>query len=345
MDTMKRHDKIIIRKKVSWMDPSDFIYKIIIPCLIWLPQQVAEVFRARPLKRLLTTLGLVSQDKSITPFMNDCLNFTSEKISEGLELIQAKKAVTNDAGERRIVIFFAWLTAKPRHINKFAKLMADLGLDMLVVRLFPLDAMQPSTGTQVVAEQVCNFLRRRKLYEKYLVFGCSGGAYLFCEVALKVHSEPELKRAVFDKVVGQVYDSPVDLRGVSVGIAHSITSSSMLQCWIRSYVDWFLKARYDAVTRHYERAAQQMYRSPVHAPCLYLFSDNDPMSPEDVNEGIANLWRDRGLSLRGRKFHHKTTGHCLNYVTYPQEYREEIYKFFVEVGFVDQAAVDEVLKA
>ncbi|XP_018008080.1 uncharacterized protein LOC108665789, partial [Hyalella azteca] len=254
-------------------------------------------------------------------------------------------ARVSEAGERRLVLFFAWLTARPRHIHKYARLFTALGLDMLVVRIFPLDAMHPSSGTQVVAEQVCNFLRRRQQYEKYLVFGCSAGAYLFCEVALQVHAEPTLKTAVFDKVVGQIYDSPVDLRGVSVGIAHSITSNSFLQRVIKNYVDWFLKARYDAVTRHYEAAAQQMYRCPVRAPCLYLFSDNDPMSPEDVNETISDLWRSTGLSSRGRKFHHQTTGHCLNYHVYPQQYKDEVYKFFVEVGFVEQAVVDEALKA
>ena len=52
-------------------------------------------------------------------------------------------------GKRRIVLFYAWLTAKPRHIRKYAKLMTDLGVDVLVVRSYPLDVMTPINGSQV----------------------------------------------------------------------------------------------------------------------------------------------------------------------------------------------------
>ncbi|XP_018025080.1 uncharacterized protein LOC108680705 [Hyalella azteca] len=89
--TMDQQPRLVIQHKASWLDPSVYIYKILIPCLIWLPQQLAEIFSARTFKKLMSVVGLSSPSKSVRDKPDDCSGFTAEKISESLELIQAKK--------------------------------------------------------------------------------------------------------------------------------------------------------------------------------------------------------------------------------------------------------------
>ncbi|KAF2359771.1 Protein of unknown function DUF829 TMEM53 [Trinorchestia longiramus] len=341
--TMQQEKKIIVQRKPSWIDPSYYLFNFILPAIAWLPKQIGELFSLRTVVRILGGHGASPDKNEKKPFLPDCEHFTTEKITHALELIQSRKPLLNAAGERRIVLFFGWLTAKRRHIEKYARLFTDLGIDMLFIRLFPVDIIQPETGTQVVADQICDFLRQRRKYEKLLPFGCSGGGYLFCEVSMKVHKDPELLNSVFSKMVGQVYESPVDLNQINIAYTHTITSNPRYFRITKFFVDWFMNAFYDSMTRHYVNAAQRMYKSPVRAHALYIFSDNDPMSPYKAYESIADKWRAKGQWVRFSVFQHSNTGHCRNFARYPDKYKEEVYRFFVDVGFVEQSVVDRVL--
>lgn len=333
-----------IEKKPSWMDPSDYIFTVILPYLIWLPYQLAEMFSMRTVRRILVALGLRSAAATGAVSVADT-GYAELQISQHLWLMRASQPTLSSSGERRIVLFFAWLTAKPRHLRKYAKLFADVGIDTLIIRTFPLDIMQPTTGSQIVGQKVCDFLKQRMDYEKYFIFGCSVGGYVFCETVLKMKQEPELVEKVLPRFVGQAYDSPVDLKGMAVGVAVCITSSKTLQELIRSYVSWFLRVRHQSVTRHYEAAAEVMYGCPLNMPGFYTYSTADPMSTAEINESIADIWRVKDIPLRSQVFEHEKNGHCRSYSTYPDLYRKHVYDFLEFVGMTDRPTIEAALKA
>ncbi|XP_018008082.2 uncharacterized protein LOC108665790 [Hyalella azteca] len=146
-------------------------------------------------------------------------------------------------------------------------------------------------------------------------------------------------------MAGHVYESPVDLDQISIAYVHTITSNPRLFRVTKLFVDWFMRVCYDSMTRHYVAAAQRMYNCPVAADALFLFSDSDPMSPHSAYESIADKWRAKGRRVRFSIFEHSNTGHCRNFAVHPEKYRHEVYKFLVDVGFVDQNTVDKVLSS
>ncbi|XP_018008086.1 uncharacterized protein LOC108665793 isoform X2 [Hyalella azteca] len=269
------------------------------------------------------------------------VTYSSERISSELTLYRPLENEPNEP--RRLVLFFAWLTARGRHISKFVTLMTAAATDVLVVRLVPVKLLHPETGTQASAERVCTYLRNNQNYDKFLVFACSGGAYMFCEVAMKLQKEPELRDSVLGRVVGQIYDSPVDFTHFTTGIAHSITSSPAAQNVVETLVEWLLKVRHRAMTRHLVKAADFMHKGPVFAPNLTIFSNSDPMSPLDSNQIIARKWQARGMKVRHSIYEHPDTGHCVNFIRYPRRYKEDVYSFCAVVGFIEPARAEQLL--
>ena len=57
---------------------------------------------------------------------------------------------------------------------------------------------------------------------------------------LQMKEVPELVEDVIPKFVGQLYDSVVDIKAMSVGVALCITNNATIQGLIKSYVEWVL---------------------------------------------------------------------------------------------------------
>ena len=54
---------------------------------------------------------------------------------------------------------------------------------------------------------------------------------------LQMKEVPELVEDVIPKFVGQLYDSVVDIKAMSVGVALCITNNATIQGLIKSYVE------------------------------------------------------------------------------------------------------------
>lgn len=67
----------------------------------------------------------------------------------------------------------------------------------------------------MVADDIIRFLAENPAYKQVIVHGFSVGGYLWGEVCLRMNKHPALPQ----QVVGQVWDSLVDVVGVGRGVA------------------------------------------------------------------------------------------------------------------------------
>ena len=54
-------------------------------------------------------------------------------------------------------------------------------------------------------------------------------------------TEPEQYGPLLDRIVGQIWDSVVDVSGLPIGVARSVTSNPVLQQALLGILEWVIK--------------------------------------------------------------------------------------------------------
>lgn len=87
------------------------------------------------------------------------------------------------------MLILSWLRAKPKHLEKFCTLYTDLGFDVLVAHVHPLQVLWPPRGAQLVASDIVKFLVNNEYYERMLLHGFSVGGYLWGECLVQLQND------------------------------------------------------------------------------------------------------------------------------------------------------------
>ncbi|XP_042217760.1 uncharacterized protein LOC121863264 isoform X2 [Homarus americanus] len=160
--------------------------------------------------------------------------FTSSDVPLPQKTMKVASALSQH--ERPLTLLFCWLMARERHIKKYAQLYTTMGFDVLKIRLSPFDLIRPTKGSQLVADQVLEFLHANPSHTPLLVHGLSVGGYLAMEVMVKIHNNMQKHGHLLDRFVGQIWDSGVDIDGIPDGVPRAITNNKALQRNIKKYL-------------------------------------------------------------------------------------------------------------
>lgn len=237
--------------------------------------------------------------------------------------------------DRPITLLFCWLMAKDRHIKKYADFYNNLGIDVLRIKVTPFEVLRPTKGAQIAASEVLEFLNTNPSHTPILIHGLSVGAYLFSEVMVKIKDDMETNGALLNRIVGQIWDSGVDLQGIPEGLPTSITSNVGLQKSMRKYLEWYMKIQYKSATIHYERASKLIHENFCKTPSLVMFSDNDPISTPEMNAVLYRKWEAKNMPVYTKCF--KGSKHVSHYMMHRKEYEEEVMAFVERIGILEPA--------
>ena len=92
--------------------------------------------------------------------------------------------------KRPLLVLFAWLFAKERHLDKYRKLYIEKGFDVLTVKVQVFDFLVPAKGSQVVAQHIVDFLREHDTkYPTFIFHAFSVGAYQMGEVFVQLKKD------------------------------------------------------------------------------------------------------------------------------------------------------------
>lgn len=108
---------------------------------------------------------------------------------------------------KSLLVLFAWLFAKERHLDKYRELYIEQGFDVLTIKVNVKDFIIPSVGTQVIAADVLRFIDENADYYQNLVFHAfSVGAYQLGEVfvLLKQEHNKKLKNTARQLLKGNI---------------------------------------------------------------------------------------------------------------------------------------------
>lgn len=277
--------------------------------------------------------GLLSVKKSVMPYLLSSRALQTEVVDKNLIYKKSAKDFQNikDNKKKPLVIILAWMMAKAKHLEKYSEIYLSKGFDVLIVNMPPMDLLFPVTGSQVIAKNVLDFLKKNSQYENLLVHGFSVGAYLFGEILVKAKENPEEYQPIMDRFKGLIFDSAVDFEGLPKGFPRAVTTNPILSRMLEWYTNTHLKLMHDTATKHYLKSSQNFHFRHMSCPSLLIVSERDPVGNPTDNRKVASNWLSKGIEVEVKCF--KDSIHCSHMIKYPKEYVEQVEKFLTKVGF------------
>ncbi|XP_022083868.1 transmembrane protein 53-like isoform X2 [Acanthaster planci] len=263
----------------------------------------------------------------------------STKISSNLTLQKAPAISDGQPSKQRpLVLLLSWLLAKQRHLDNFVSFYTSRGCDVLTVRIRPLQIMMPTRGSQVIAKDVVEFLQREDIRNrKILVHSFSVGGYQYSEILQQMLASQSDNKEITSRIIGQIYDSPVDFNEVPIGMSKALLKNPILQKTMHVSLDSYLRLMYRPVTQHYLKSSEVFFHNPVPAPSLFFYSHTDLVATADASQrAIASLQNKMGYkNVYSKAF--QDSPHVSHMYKHRDEYMETLMKFLESIEYFQEA--------
>lgn len=267
---------------------------------------------------------------------------SSHHVTKNIELLTQDNRVIvpknsarniNVTNTRPLLVILTWLMSKRRHVMKFVNLYTEQGFDVAVVSLTPWQLMWPMKGSRLVAADLLTFLKQNESYQQILLHGFSVGGYMWGEALDLMQSDKEKYSNVADRIIGQVWDSIVDIGQLSLGMPRAVfPKNMMLQSMLEKYLEYHMKTFYKQSTQYYIRSSQLFHVASVRAPALLFISKTDPVGTATSNLNLRDVWESLGIKTYVKIF--EESQHVAHFYTYPKEYVAELYAFLQKLNLI-----------
>jgi len=124
------------------------------------------------------------------------------------------------------------------------------GFDVVHIKVKARHILWPPLAQSVVS-RIINFITTPpRNSQPVLVHGFSVGGYLYGETLNHIMSDPGLCESMSCRVLGQVFDSPVDFEGVPRGVGMALSNVRPVQLAIKFSLDAYTTLFHRQVTRY-----------------------------------------------------------------------------------------------
>lgn len=231
----------------------------------------------------------------------------------------------NKTEKRQLAVILSWMLAKGSHIDKYCNIYLQKGFDVLTVHISPQQMLFPTSGSQVVATNILDYIENHKEYDRIMVHAFSVGAYLMGEIFVKVHESGTKYQDFTKRVVGMVLDSAVDFEGIPTGFPRAVTSNALTVKVLEWYIRAHLAVMHNIATKHYLKASRYFHNTPLSCPALMFVSESDKVGTPAQNQSVADDWVAKGVEVKMKCF--QKSGHVSHMHFYKDEYLAEMDDF------------------
>ncbi|XP_040007936.1 uncharacterized protein LOC120803492 isoform X2 [Xiphias gladius] len=243
---------------------------------------------------------------------------------------------------RPLLLFFAWLGARPAAVAKYRDLYLDRGMDVLLVQSGVMHFLWPRWGLDYGLE-VLKILEEPQFSGRaVLVHASSIGGYTFTQILTHISQGPKKYAGLTQRVIGHIYDSLVagSLEHMAIGLGKTLVprfegfvkSTAMLYFWLfKTHTADF-----------YDSSIQVFHNNPITAPALFFFSENDALCNPAVMEQLIERWRKTGMAVESRKW--KESKHAAHMRCHPQDYLSTLEKFLESLPISSRKAKMETVR-
>ena len=261
----------------------------------------------------------------------------------------APEVYFKETTNRPLVVFLSWLMARETHLEKYRQIYFKHGFDVLTVKTSPLELIMPTTGSQVIARNLLDFLKNKvSTYPNVIVHGFSVGAYQFSEMLVLLERGLYGSNGTVDAsceivknaIKGMIFDSAVDVDAAPYGVSVSLLGETKLAAILEVLLRAYMNLLYQPVTRHFYLASNVFRNTPLRCPALLLVSNHDKLGHPRSNEIARDRWTELGVDVTWKCW--EKSRHVAHFQKYPTEYVEIVEGFLEKLGFAtDDANVNE----
>ncbi|XP_030646150.1 uncharacterized protein LOC115826450 [Chanos chanos] len=267
---------------------------------------------------IMSGISAQSITKSITFYVNEC--------------VTSPGAAASHQQPRPLLLLFPWLGSRPHAVAKYCEIYFRTGFDVLVVESGISHFLWPRWGLEYGAEVLEVLQSERFAQRPLLVHAFSIGGYTFTQVLVHVSKDTQRYQSLTSRIRGHIYDSLVmgSLERMAIGISKNLFSRWE---WIVKQVSLLYFRTFKRQTvDYYNTAINIFWNTPVTAPALFLFCENDALCDPQSMEELIDFWRGQGIPVESKKWAESI--HAGHLRAHPQEYLSTVENFLLSLNMV-----------
>ncbi|XP_076588155.1 transmembrane protein 53 [Chaetodon auriga] len=231
--------------------------------------------------------------------------------------------------EKPVLVMLPWLGSRPQAISKYCDIYFRTGFDVLVVESEAQEFLWPRWGLDRGKKLLELLQSERFVSRPLLVHAFSIGGYTFAQLLVHISQDTQKYQTLTQRIKGQVYDSLVvgSLETMTIGLARTVfprwemlvkqMTLLYFRIFKRQTVDYFLTS------------IDVFWSSPITAPALFFFCENDALSEAQVTEELIDYWQKRGVNVTAKKW--EDSIHAGHLKMHQQEYLTSLNTFLHSV--------------
>ncbi|XP_059192060.1 transmembrane protein 53-A [Centropristis striata] len=242
----------------------------------------------------------------------------------------------NPVDHKPLMLILPWLGSRPQAVDKYCEIYFRTGFDVLVVESEVQEFLWPRWGLDH-GKRLLELLHSERFVSRpLLVHAFSIGGYTFCQLLIHVSEDTQKYQALTQRIKGQVYDSlvvgSVDQMAVGLGKTVFPRWETLVKQLSLLYFGLFQRQTVD----YFNRSIDVFWNSPITAPALFFFCENDPLSNCQATEELIEFWRKRGVDVTAKKWEDST--HAGHLKRHPQGYLTTLNMFLHSLGYTPLTA-------
>lgn len=267
------------------------------------------------LARAAVSRGITAQrlSKNITFYLNESASPNSEN--------QTPAPVDT----KPLLLMLPWLGSRPQAVSKYCEIYFRTGFDVLMVESEVKEFLWPRWGLENGARVLDLLQSERFVSRPLLVHAFSVGGYTFAQLLVHVAQDAQKYQTLTQRIRGHVYDSLVvgSLDKMATGLGKTVFPrwEKLVKQASLLYFEIFKQQTVD----YFDTSIDVFRNTPITAPALFFFCENDAMSDPRATEELIDLWKKRGMDVTVMKWEDST--HAGHMKRHPQEYLSSLETF------------------
>eukprot|EP01135_Chromosphaera_perkinsii_P006382 Nk52_evm111s485 gene=Nk52_evmTU111s485 len=224
-----------------------------------------------------------------------------------------------------LVVFFGWMGSKKKHLKKYGELY-NKKREMKHKHIIPSprDVLQPSFSMKNL-EKLLDDIATNHADKKLFFHGFSTGGYKYGNMIRVLESNKHLREAIVPRIVGQVFDSPVDYHSVPSILPDVVFAKShpVKRKLARMASDAFFTLT--PTMENLKVSSESYHNNPITSPALWFYSQDDPIALAKDVEIVYSKWASRGTQNFVMKW--DKSKHVSHYMVHRDEYEHALHQF------------------
>ncbi|CAN9499235.1 unnamed protein product [Ophioblennius macclurei] len=224
-----------------------------------------------------------------------------------------------------ILLMLPWLFSNPRAHAKYFELYLGSGFDVLVVESEVKDFLWPRWGLDH-GQRLLELLHTERFESRpLLVHAFSIGGYTFAQMLVLISRDMQKYGDFTKRIRGQVFDSLVlgSVERMAAGLGKTVYPrwEKFLKQASMLYFNTFQSQTVD----YYNTGIDAFWNTPVKAPALFFFCDNDVMSDSELMTELIAYWHKHGIEVTAKRW--KKSTHANHLKAHALEYQNTLNTF------------------